>query len=105
MASRSSHFFVKKEVYDRYGTFDLGFQVSADFELMLRFLEKHQISSSYIPQVLVKMRTGGESNVAIKNILLGNKNIRRAFAKNGIKVSKFYTPKRLAAKAWQRIKK
>ena len=98
-------FFVKKEVYEKYGTFDLSFQVSADFELMLRLLEKHQISSSYIPEVLVKMRNGGESNGAIKNILLGNKNIRRAFVKNGINVSKLYTPKRLASKVWQRIKK
>ncbi len=98
-------FFVKKELYKKYGTFDLDFQVSADFELMLRFLERNHISSSYIPHVLVKMRNGGESNVSLKNILLGNKHIRNAFAKNNIKISKFYTPKRLALKIWQRIKK
>ena len=96
---------IKKEVYEKYGTFDLDFQVSADFELMLRLLEKHQISSSHIPEVLVKMRTGGESNSGIKNILLGNKNIRQAFAKNGIKIGKLYTPKRLASKLWQRVKR
>lgn len=98
-------FYVKREIYEKYGYFDLEFSVSADFELMLRFLEKHKISSSYIPQVLIKMRDGGESNRSIKNILLGNKNIRRAFDKNGIKISKFYTPKRLAVKAWQKLKK
>ncbi len=97
-------FFVKKELYKKYGTFDLDFQVSADFELMLRFLERNHISSSYIPHVLVKMRNGGESNANIKNILLGNKHIRDAFAKNNIKVSKFYTPRRLLSKIWQRIK-
>ena len=98
-------FYVKKEIYEKYGYFDTTFDVSADFELMLRFLEKYKITSSYIPQVLVKMRDGGESNRSIQNILLGNKNIRRAFVKNGIKVNKLYTPKRLLFKVWQRIKK
>ncbi len=98
-------FFVKKEVYDKYGMFDLELAISADFELMLRFLEKHHISTSYLPQVLVKMRMGGESTSSLKNTLLANKNVRKAFRKNGIKVSKFYTPKRLAIKALKRIAK
>jgi glycosyltransferase len=28
---------------------------------MLRFLYKHEVSTTYIPEVLVKMRTGGTS--------------------------------------------
>lgn len=98
-------FFVKKEIYNKYGLFDLNFDISADFEIMLRFIEKHRIKTSYIPKVLVKMREGGESNQSIKNILLGNKNIRKAFKKNRIKLDALYTPKRLIKKAWQKIKK
>jgi len=98
-------FFVKKNIYDKYGTFDISFEVSADFELMLRFMEKNRISSYYLPEVIVKMREGGESNRSVKNILLGQKNIRRAFKKNGIDVSLFYTPKRLIKKAIQKFKK
>jgi glycosyltransferase len=55
-------FFVKKEVYDKYGIFDTDFKIAADYELMLRFLEKNKITSHYIPDVLVKMRVGGISN-------------------------------------------
>jgi len=55
-------FFVKKEVYLKYGIFDLSYEISADYELMVRFLYKHQISSAYIPKVLVKMRVGGKSS-------------------------------------------
>jgi len=54
-------FFVKREVYEKYGLFNLDFPLAADYELMLRFLYKHEISTTYIPKVLVKMRTGGTS--------------------------------------------
>ena len=85
-------FFVKKIVYKQYGDFDLSMKVSADFELMLRLLEKFKIPVSYLPEVLVKMRVGGESNQNIKNIFVGNKNILKAFAKNDIEVSNFMYP-------------
>ena len=32
-------FFVKKEIYEKYGVFDLSFKIAADYELMLRFFE------------------------------------------------------------------
>jgi len=82
-------FFVKKDIYEKYGYFDLNMKVSADFELMLRLLEKNNISTAHLSEILVKMRIGGESNRSIKNILTGNKNILKSFDKNGIKVNKF----------------
>jgi glycosyltransferase len=58
-------FFVKKWVYDKYGYFNIDFRISADYEIMLRFLYKYRVSGAYIPKVLIKMRCGGISN---KNI-------------------------------------
>ena len=52
-------FFVRKKVYERFGLYRLDMGTAADYELMLRFLLKHGISTVYIPRVLVKMRTGG----------------------------------------------
>ncbi len=99
-------FFVKREVYEKYGLFDLEMKVSADFELMLRFLEKHRISTTYLPKVLVRMRTGGESNRSIKNIIAGNKSILSAFDKNRIKVNKLmYVFYRFVPKIIQMIKR
>jgi glycosyltransferase len=60
-------FFVKKEVYEKYGPFNLEFPVTADYELMLRFLYKYNVSITYIPKVLVKMRTGGKSRPGVIN--------------------------------------
>jgi len=62
-------FFAKKNVYERFGSFDTVFRIAADYELMLRFLHKHRISTSYIPEVLIKMRMGGASNKNIGNIV------------------------------------
>jgi glycosyltransferase involved in cell wall biosynthesis len=85
-------FFVNRETYKKYGLFDLSFKVSSDFEIMLRFLEKFKIKSSYLPQVLVRMRAGGESGRNFRNILIGNINVLRAFKKNNVKVSYLIYP-------------
>ena len=78
-------FFVKKSVYDRYGVFNLDLKLSADYELMLRFILKSGISTSYIPRVLVKMRCGGKSNASIFNRLRANRYDRKAWKVNGMK--------------------
>lgn len=92
-------FYVKREFFEKYGAFDISYDVSADFELMLRFIEKHGAKVQYLNRVMVKMRQGGESTGSIKNIVKGNKNIRRAFKKNGLPVPMFYTLRRLLPKA------
>lgn len=97
-------FYVRKEIYQKYGTFDISFNVSADFELMLRFIEKHKISNLYLDRNLIRMRMGGESTGSIKKIITGNKNVLRAFEKNGFKVSPFYPIMRLLPKAINIIK-
>ncbi len=94
-------FFVKKTVYDAHGYFDESFRIAADFELMLRFLEKYQVSSSYLNETLVRMRLGGESNKSLKNNYKGNKECIEAFKKNGISVSPFYPLARLVPKIKQ----
>lgn len=97
-------FYVRREVYEKYGVFDISFDVSADFELMLRFIEKHRISNLYLDRTLIKMRMGGESTGSIKKIITGNKNVLRAFEKNGLNVSITYPVKRLLPKAIDMIK-
>ena len=76
-------FFVRREVYKRLGGFDLSFKIAADFELMARYLEAAQITSLYIPQVLVKMRLGGTTNRSLINIFKQNVEIRRALSSIG----------------------
>lgn len=83
-------FFVKKEVYEKYGGFNLDFKSSSDYELLLRFLFKMNIKVRYLPGVLVHMRAGGYSNRSIKNRLAAHIEDYRAWKTNGIK-PKWYT--------------
>jgi glycosyltransferase len=83
-------FFVKKECYDRYGKFNLSLKSSADYELMLRFLHKHKITTVYLNEFLVKMRIGGQSNVSLLNRLKANREDKLAWKLNNIKPA-FYT--------------
>ena len=78
-------FFVKKEVYQKYGLFDLQFKSAADYEIMLRFIHRFNVSISYLPRVIVKMRVGGVSNASLKNRLKANKEDRKAWEVNGLK--------------------
>lgn len=80
-------FFVRREIYQKYGLFDLTMKMGNDIELMMRLLEKQSIQSQYIPEILVKMRLGGASNKALKNIILQNKCILSAAKKLEIPIS------------------
>lgn len=78
-------FFVKKEVYEKYGKFNLSVFTAADYELMLRFVYKYGIKVAYLQETMVKMRTGGASNESITNRLLANKGDRMAWKINELK--------------------
>ncbi len=94
-------FFVRKSVYEKYGAFDLDLNLAADFELMLRFLEKHKLKSSYINEPMVRMRLGGATSKNVGNILKQNKECMLAFKKNEVAVSPFYPIFRLLPKLKQ----
>lgn len=55
-------FYCRKEVYCRYGAFNLNYKVAADFECLLRLIYTHRISTRYLPLDFVTMRTGGASS-------------------------------------------
>jgi glycosyltransferase involved in cell wall biosynthesis len=62
-------FFVRRSVYEKYGYFNVALGTAADYELTLRLLLKHKVSTTYIPEVLVHMRAGGASNASFKSRL------------------------------------
>ncbi len=93
-------FFVKKEVYEKYGNFNLDFKSSSDYELLLRFLLLKEIKVKYIPGVLVHMRAGGYSNRSIKNRFAAHIEDYRAWKTNGLS-PKWYT---LAMKPLRKVK-
>ena len=81
-------FYCRKKIYDKLGWYKSTYKIAGDFELMLRFLEKHGINSKFIDKNLVKMLTGGISNKDIYSKLLILKEEFKAFKENKIKLNK-----------------
>lgn len=84
--------YIKKKVYNQYGGFNLKFKLASDFEIMLRFIEKYKISTIYLPEPLIKMRLGGETNKSVENIFRQNKECIKAFKDNDLKVNSIMYP-------------
>lgn len=83
-------FFVRRSVYERYGNFNLALGSAADYELMLRFLLKEGISVTYIPKIMVYMRTGGTSSKSIWARIRANMMDRKAWRINQLR-PRFWT--------------
>lgn len=94
-------FYARRECYKEFGTFKTKFAVSADFELMLRFIEVAGLRNRYIPRYFVKMRMGGQSNSTLRNVIRGNRNIILAMRENGLKPSPLlFILHRILPKIW-----
>jgi glycosyltransferase involved in cell wall biosynthesis len=78
-------FFVRRDLYSKAGLFNITLRTSADYELMLRMMVKHNANVRYIPEVLVKMRDGGQSNASLGNRLRANREDYEAWKLNDLK--------------------
>ncbi len=98
-------FFIHRRIYKEYGKFNLSFKTSADYELMLRMLYKEGVSAAYLNRVLVQMRTGGQSNISLKNRIKANREDRRAWEVNGLKPGFFTIIRKPLSKLSQFLKR
>ena len=83
-------FFVKRIIYEKFGSFNSALTSAADYELMLRLIHKHKIKLVYLAEFIIKMRVGGKSNISLKNRIRANKEDRLAWKLNNVKPY-FYT--------------
>jgi len=67
--------FVRKEVYDTYGTFNLKYKIAADYELLFRILVINKVKYLKLTESLVTMRSGGISTRNIFSVLQLNKEV------------------------------
>jgi len=78
-------FFVKKEIYEKYGYYNLDLKSAADYELMLRLLYKYEIKVSYLNDIIIKMRDGGSSGQSLRHRLFANREDKKAWKINSLK--------------------
>ncbi|GAB3898577.1 glycosyltransferase family 2 protein [Larkinella knui] len=77
--------FIRRSVYEELGNYTLELKSSSDYELLLRFIHKHKIKLSYLPEVLVTMRSGGMSNATLKHRWRANREDRQGWKLNGLR--------------------
>lgn len=77
-------FYIRRYVYEKYGYFNLNYPLAADFELMLRFVEKYHIKLYYLQEHLVRMRLGGATSRNLQNIYRQDVETIRAFNENNL---------------------
>lgn len=76
--------YLRREVFKRWGLYDTKLRIAADYDAMLRYLVKGQVKLAYIPEVLVKMRVGGESNRSLDRIICKSREDLLAIRRNEI---------------------
>lgn len=98
-------FFVKREVYEKYGYYTLQLRSAADYEFMLRVIHKNEIKVGYLNKVIVRMRVGGTSNASLKNRVKANKEDKMAWKMNGLKPAPFTMIRKPLSKIGQFFKR
>lgn len=76
--------FVRRDAMLRLGLYDTDYRIAADYEAILRWFGKGGLSVAYVPEVLVKMRVGGESNRSLGRIIRKSHEDYRALRSTGV---------------------
>ena len=83
-------FYVRRDVYSKYGVFSLDYKIASDYELMVRLLYRHRIKARYIKKDFVTMRTGGISTRSARNRMLISREDVKACRRNGLYSNLFF---------------
>ncbi|MCK9386998.1 MAG: glycosyltransferase [Sulfuritalea sp.] len=79
--------FLRRRIYERFGKFRTDYRIAGDFELVARIFHGGTLKYQHVPEVLVRMQTGGISTGGWRNTLLLNQEVLRACRENGISTS------------------
>ncbi len=76
--------YVRSNAMRALGGFNTSYRISADYEFILRCFGNPDMTSQYIPRVLVKMRTGGASNKSLSALWRKSNEDLRALRASGV---------------------
>ena len=96
--------YLKKEVYNKIGLFDLDFRIAADYDFMIRMMLDKSIKLEYIDEYIIYMRTGGTSTDGIKGYIKNLKEAQKVLIKNKIKFPHLVNLKRIIKTIIQMVK-
>ncbi len=76
--------FFKRDLFEKYGLYNLSFKIGADYELITRFFLKNRISWKYSGITTTSMLVGGVSSSGYSSYKLITKEIKKALKMNGV---------------------
>ncbi len=97
--------YLRRRCYEQFGLYRSDLKISADYELLVRMLYTHRMTTRYIERVLVCMRLGGVSNASLRNRMLANREDKLAWEVNGLKAPfglQLMKPIRKIRQFWER---
>jgi glycosyltransferase involved in cell wall biosynthesis len=77
-------FYCRRTVHERYGLYNLKYQTSSDFDMMVRLFAKYKIKTKYINKDFVTMRLGGMSTAGLRSKIKVNKDVAASLKDHGI---------------------
>lgn len=93
--------FVKTELMKELKGFNTRYRYHADFDLMARLFIGRGVASAHIPEVLVRMRTGGQSTRSLRNIYKGNRESYEIARRFGIAKTPMWVARKLGYRVGQ----
>ena len=76
--------YLKKEVYEKIGMYNLEYPICADYDFMIKMLKDKSIKLTYINEVLVHMRIGGTSTDGLKGYYKNLKEAHKVLVNNNM---------------------
>lgn len=75
----------RRELFSKYGNYELSFKIAADYELITRFFLKYNITWKYSGITTTTMLIGGLSSSGYSSYILITKEIKNSLVMNGVK--------------------
>ena len=76
----------RRDIYSRFGDYDLSFPISSDYDFFLRMFCIHKVSYLIVPTLTVRMRVGGKSSQGLRSNLEIWRDIRASARKHRISI-------------------
>jgi glycosyltransferase len=77
-------FYISRSLIQQVGDFEKSLRIAADYDFMLRSLLLAGDSVTYVPKILVRMRTGGISNNSLRSIIRKSREDLLALRRNRV---------------------
>lgn len=97
--------FLRREIFEKYGNFQIDYRIAADYEHFVRIFWKHGVQYQHIPLLVTRMRSGGVSSRGFYSKYILNREIIRGCLANGLYTNFFLLLLKLPYRLFELIKK